>query len=131
MKVKTISHTVLFDAKPRQVYRAFLSAKEHASITGMKASIEGKQGASFKTCGNRNFGYNVFLKTDSRIVQAWSHVSFPKGHYSIIDLTFEKTDDGKTRLTFKQFGAPADCYKWLNKGWKKTYWDPMKKYFDK
>jgi hypothetical protein len=129
MKVKNISHTVLFDAKPLQVYRAFLSAEDHAKITGMKAIIEPTAGAWFKTCGNRNFGYNLYLKNGKKIVQGWSHISFPKGHFSVIDLEFEKTEEGKTRMIFNQYGAPYDSFNWLDKGWHKTYWEPMQEFF--
>jgi uncharacterized protein YndB with AHSA1/START domain len=131
MKTKTIKQTVLIKSSPKKVYDTFMDEKKHRDFTGFDAKIENTMGGKFITCGNRNFGYTLFLKQGERIVQAWAQKNFPDNQYSIIDLKLSKTKDGYTKLTFHQLGAPSECVEWLIPGWKSTYWKPLKKYLEK
>jgi hypothetical protein len=130
MKSKTIRQTILIKSSPIKVYNAFMDEKKHKAFTGFNARIDNRVGGKFKTCGQRNFGYTLFLKSGERIIQAWSHKNFPDNHFSIIDLKLAKTKENFTRITFQQLGTPADCVNWLVPGWKSTYWKPLKNYLE-
>ena len=131
MNTKTIKQTVLIKSSPTKVYDAFMDEKEHQKFTGFTAKVDNRVGGEFITCGNRNFGYTLFLKPGERIVQAWAQIHFPDNQFSIIDIKLFVTNDGFTRLTFHQLGTPAECVEWLIPGWKSTYWEPLKNYLEK
>lgn len=131
MKTRTIKQSVIIKATPEKVYQAFMNEKRHKEFTGYNARIYNKVGGKFITCGNRNFGYSLYLKSGKRIVQAWSQKHFPDNQYSIIDIKLNKLKRGYTRLVFQQTGAPLEAVKWLIPGWKSTYWNPLKNYLEK
>lgn len=132
MKLRThnIFQVIEINASPSEVYDAYIKSKKHASFTGMRAEIDAKQGGTFTTCNERNSGYNLILEKDKSIVQAWTHKSFPPGHYSIVDIRFEATEKG-TRLHFNHIGVPESCDGWLTEGWHKVYWEPLKDFLEK
>jgi len=132
MKTETrnIHHTVVLPASAREVYEVFMNEKLHALATRMAAKIDPREGGRFLTCGDRNFGYNLALEPGKRIVQAWSHKAFPKGHYSVIELILHEKR-GKTTIEFHHYAAPKNCYSWLNPGWYFAYWDRLREFFEK
>ena len=85
MKTNTIKQTFLIKSSPTKVYDAFMNEKKHQEFTGFTAKIENTVGGKFITCGNRNFGYTLFLKPGKRIVQAWAQNHFPDNQFSVID----------------------------------------------
>lgn len=130
MDTKTIKQTVIIKASGKKVYDAFMNEEQHKDFTGFTAKIGNKVGGKFITCGQRNYGYTLFLKPGERIVQAWAHQDFPDNQYSIVDIKLEQTKDGYTKLVFHQLGTPANCVDWLIPGWKSTYWTPLKNYLE-
>jgi uncharacterized protein YndB with AHSA1/START domain len=131
MKTKTIKQTIIIKASAVKIFDAFMNAGQHQKFTGYKASIKLVVGGRFLTCGNRNYGFTLFLGNGRRIIQAWTHKDFPDNHYSVIDIKLSETKPGITKLTFCQFGAPLECAAWLTTGWKSTYWAPLKEYLEK
>lgn len=125
---KDLVHEWEFPAPAATLYAALMDSVTHARFTGYQTFIDPSPGGWFRTCGNRNFGYTLYLRKDRRIVQAWSHKSFPEGHYSIVDFRISKLPRERSLLTFVQTGFPAGAAKWLDSGWKSTYWRPLEKY---
>jgi activator of HSP90 ATPase len=130
MKLKTLHHKVLFKAAPQAVYQALINAREHAALTGAKATSVEKAGGVFTSFDGANSGYNLFLSPGQRIVQAWTQKDFPAGTYTIADFQLKATKSG-TRLDFTQAGIPENAYDWLDSGWKEYYWEPLKKHLEK
>ncbi len=116
-------------ATPRQIYKAWLSSKEHTAFTGDKAVIDPKVGGHFTAFGDYIEGTNVELKPNERIVQAWRTTEFPaNAEDSRLEVILAETTGG-TRFTLKHSKIPkgqGDSYK---DGWKKFYFEPMKEYF--
>ncbi len=129
MEMKTLRHTRTFSAPTERVYDVFMNAAEHAKFTAYDAEIDAREGGWFRTCGDRNYGYTLHLHPGHRIIQAWSHKSFPDGHYSVIDLRLEPAGEG-TRMEFHHFAVPDECYAWLDEGWESTYWAPLARYLE-
>ena len=127
--VRTIRQTVRIKASPRAVFDAFMDAARHRDFTGFTASIDPRVGGKFTTCGDRNFGYTLFLDPAKHIVQAWAHIDFPKGHFSVVDIMLERTSTGCI-IHFQQSTTPAECVSWLKPGWRSTYWVPLKAYLE-
>lgn len=132
MKLRThnIFQVIELNASPSEIYSAYLDASKHAAFTGMKAEIDAVVGGTFTTCNERNWGYNLILEKDKSIVQAWTHKSFPVGHYSIVDIRLEATDKG-SRLHFNHLAVPESCDGWLTEGWQKVYWEPLRDFLEK
>ncbi|MGB1031693.1 MAG: SRPBCC domain-containing protein, partial [Flavobacteriales bacterium] len=64
---------------------------------------------------------------DKLIVLAWTHKKFPRNHFSIVNLSFEKVEGG-TRLSMNHMGVPESCDGWLTEAWHETYWNPLNEY---
>jgi activator of HSP90 ATPase len=116
-------------ATAKQVYRAWLSGREHAAFTGEAAEVDPKVGGRFTAFGDYIEGTNLELQPNKKIVQAWRTTEFPAGsEASRLEVTLENMDRG-TKLTLAHSNIPdgqADSYK---DGWRKFYFKPMKKYF--
>ena len=56
---KDITQTVTFDATPAVVYRALVDAKQHALMTGSRATNDGKVGGTFSAYDAYIVGFNI------------------------------------------------------------------------
>lgn len=124
----TIHQEVEIDAPPQDVFDAMMDQEQHAAFTALEATIDWREGGRFSTCAERNFGYTLALVDGRRIVQAWSHRSFPQHHYTVVTFELEPRGSG-TRLLFTQAGVPEQDVAWLSDGWRTTYWEPLQRYF--
>lgn len=134
MKTKTIEQTVTFDASPRDVYRAYVDAKQHATFTGEKASLQAKPGGKMSAWDGYVSGEMLVLRPSQRIVQTWKSMNWPKGAAeSILDIRLLPKGE-KTELTMVHSGipaTPASLAKGFTTGWYRSYWQPMRAYFKK
>src|SRR4051812_31506544 len=129
MKTKSIKQTVTFSASPKQVYQLLMDAKKHAAFTGSKVKMSAKEKGKFDVFDGYCHGYNMELKEEKKIVQAWHFAEdgWPDDHFSICTFLFEKSGD-KTKLSFTQTDVPEHKAESLKGGWKEFYWEPMKSY---
>ncbi len=127
---KTIQQSVVIKAPRRAVYEALMDSRKHSRFTGGKASITRKAGGKFAAYGSSLSGFTLAFVPNKMIVQAWRADDWPKHHYSIATFTLTSVKSG-TRLTFNQIGVPDKHYRGINKGWKESYWNPMKKALEK
>jgi activator of HSP90 ATPase len=126
----TIRHNVLIHlASPAEVYRAFLSTKEHAKFTGSEAKCSARVGGRFTAWNKYIAGKNIKLVKDKMIVQEWRTSEWPKGYNpSILKISLKKKGKG-TQLSMVQSRVPASQVDEYDKGWYESYWEPLKKYF--
>ncbi len=95
------------------------------SLSGEKAEISKEVGGAFTAWGSHITGFNLVLKPDEKIVQAWRATGWWPDHYSIA--IFDLRDaDGGCELRFTQIGVPPHRYEGHRHGWVDTYWTPMK-----
>jgi activator of HSP90 ATPase len=128
----TIRQKVLIpEATPDDVFRAYLSSKEHTAITGSKATISSRKGAKFIAWDGYISGKNVELIRGKKIVQEWLTTEWPENYApSTLDMTLVEKGDG-TELIFVQTDVPKSQAASYRKGWWDSYWNPMKEYFAK
>jgi activator of HSP90 ATPase len=131
MKTRNIEQKVLFNAGPRAVYEALMNQKKHSQFTGEPAKIRARAGTAFTCHGDYINGFNLELKPNKSIVQAWRARDWPKGHYSIVTFALKRKPEGRTGLRFTQIGVPAGDYVSKHKGWKSHYWEPLKRFLAK
>ena len=118
-------------AKPSEIYKAWLSSREHSAMTGSTAKVTGKVGGKFSAWDGYIFGKTLELEPERRIVQAWRTSEFPnEAPDSRLEVLLVETKTG-TKVTFTHTEIPdgqADSYK---QGWEDFYFKPMKQYFGK
>jgi activator of HSP90 ATPase len=126
MKIKTdnIFQVIEFESSVSEVYNALTDSNLLGKLTGMAASMETREGGAFHAWDNRCHGYMLYLKKETRIVQAWRHNDFPEGMYSIVTFDLEVTETG-SRVSFNHTGVPEDASGWLTDTWRRDFWEPI------
>jgi uncharacterized protein YndB with AHSA1/START domain len=119
-----------FAASPAAVYRALMDGKEHAAFTGAPAEISGEAGGIVSCYGGQVGGRNLELVPGERIVWAWRAGSWPAGAWSIARFLLRKQGKG-THLVFDQEGVPDAALADIEAGWKKMYWEPLRKHLER
>src|ERR1700694_3409767 len=111
MKTRTIEQTVVFDASPREVYRALVESKRHAAFTGARASIANKRGGKMSAYNGYVSGELLVLRPGQRLLPTWKSQTWPRGRAeSILDIRLEPLGK-KTRLTMIHSGVPPSLAK--------------------
>lgn len=124
---KTIKQKVKFRATPDQIYQLLADSKLHTALTGKKATISKKIGGPFSTHGGRVTGVNVDLVPGERLVQAWRSKDFPTGIFSMATFQLSHSKNGGTELELTHRGVPKHLIPAVEKDWKKTYWEKIRK----
>jgi len=121
----------IFNAKPSDIYNAWLSSDGHSYITGSPAKVDGKVGGKFSVWDGYIFGLTLELTPDRRIVQAWRTSEFPDdAPDSHLEVLLEETEGG-TRVTLTHSNMPEDQVEDYRQGWEDFYFKPMREYFGK
>jgi activator of HSP90 ATPase len=125
MPAKDLRQNVTFKASPKTIYNVLFDPKQHAKFTEQPAKIEQRQGGEFSLWDGLISGHVIQFVPYQRIVLAWRHSGWPKGHYSIVWIELKKVRNG-TRLTLEHYGIPSWDFKDISEGWKEFYWSPLK-----
>jgi uncharacterized protein YndB with AHSA1/START domain len=129
MRFGTIRQRVLIEAKPMEVYEAYVDPKKHAAFTGQGATGAPKVGGKFTAGDGYITGKYLELEKGRRILHEWSTTEWPEGYPpSILELTL-KAKGMNTELTMVQSKVPEEQVDYYAEGWKEFYWEPLKKYF--
>ena len=116
-------------ATPEAVFKAWLSSKGHAAMTGSPAKVEPRVGGKFSAWDGYISGTTLVLKPYSRIVQSWRTGEFAEADPdSKIELVLEAIEGG-TRLTLSHTEIPPGQAASYEAGWKEWYFEPMRAYF--
>lgn len=121
----------VFNAKPSEIYSAWLASDGHSAITGSPANVDGKVGGKFSAWDGYIFGSTLELTPDQRIVQAWRTSEFPDdAPDSRIEILLEEVTGG-TKVTLTHSDMPEDQVESYRQGWEDFYFKPMREYFRK
>ena len=127
---KTIRQSVTLNTSPARVYEMLMDSKQHARLTGSRATISRKIGGRFSTFDGYAEGVNLELQPGTKIVQSWRASDWPANHYSKATFALKKVAGG-TRVAFTQSGVPNSQYQSIKQGWIDYYWTPLKQLFYK
>ncbi|MSO65795.1 MAG: hypothetical protein EXQ85_08385 [Alphaproteobacteria bacterium] len=123
-----IHQEVTLNASLKQVYEAFLDAKQHSAFTGgAPAEISREVGGAFSCHGGQIVSRHIELLANGRIIQAWRVNAWPAGVYSIVKLEL-KSEGKTTRVILDQSGIPEGAREHLEGGWSAMYWEPLRRY---
>lgn len=128
---RTITQTLVVQAKPADVYDAFMNPRKHAAFTGGAATGSRRIGGAFTACDGYIRGVNRQLSPGKKIVQDWRTTEWPDGAPdSRVELTFRAVK-GATQLRMVHSNVPAEQADRYRQGWIDYYWTPLQSYFSK
>ncbi len=129
MPTDSFQVSAIIPATPEKVYKAWLSGREHAAMTGGGATGSARIGGRFTAWDGYIEGKHVELEPGKRIVQTWRTSEFaaadPDSRLEVV-LTPAK---GGTKVTLKHSDIPAGQGAGYKSGWVEHYFEPMKDYF--
>jgi activator of HSP90 ATPase len=98
-------------------------------MTGGEAHVDPREGGEYDAWDGYIHGTTLTLEPFTRIVQTWRSANFTEEHAdSTIEVLFTG-DDGGTRIIVRHSNVPEDQPGYEDGGWQKSYFDPMKAYF--
>jgi activator of HSP90 ATPase len=131
VKTRTIRQKEFIEAKPVDIYDAFLNEQKHTEFTGARATCDRRVGGKFTAWDGYISGKNMKLENGKRIIQEWKTTEWPSGYPpSVIEFTF-KPRAGGTVISMTQTNVPATQANDYRQGWVDHYWTPLKKYFSR
>jgi activator of HSP90 ATPase len=122
----SLHYDVILNATPHRIYEILLGSDKFATLTGLPAEIDAREGGAFSLFGGLIGGRNVELVPDERIVQAWRPASWDAGIYSIVRFEL-RAQDSKTELVLDHTGFAEGLADHLNLGWNGHYLKPLAK----
>ncbi len=129
MKNASISLSAVIPATPEQIYKAWMSGKGHAAMTGSSATVVAKAGGKFTAWEGYISGKTLELEPGRRILQSWRTTEFAReAADSRLEVILAPARGG-TRVTLKHSELPAGSSAEYRKGWVDFYFKPMKEYF--
>lgn len=122
--------TDVIPTTPKQIYDAWLDSRLHAKMTGgQPATISAVEGTRFVVWWGFITGKNIMLEPGKRIVQSWRTTQFQDSDSdSQIEVLLELVA-GATRVTIHHTNVPDGLTNYLDGGWQRDYFDPMKRFF--
>jgi uncharacterized protein YndB with AHSA1/START domain len=121
---------VRFPVKPERIYRAWLSSRGHAAMTGAPARMSGRKGGRFSAADGYISGKNLKLRPEWCIVQSWRTTEFPRtAKDSQIELCIHPDGKDGAKLVFTHSKLTPRQVRQYRHGWNTYYWKPMRKYF--
>lgn len=130
MARETITVSGEVPARPGRLFKAWLSAKEHAAFTGQAAEVEPRAGTRHAAWGGYIHGWTLSVDADERrFVQAWRTTDFASGDPdSVVTVTVTRSKNG-ARVEIVHADLPEGSGARYQKGWEDFYLDPLRKYF--
>lgn len=123
--------SAIIPATPEKIYRAWLSGKEHAAMTGGGATGSRRVGGRFIAWDGYIEGKNIELEPGKRILQTWRTSEFAADDPdSRVEVILTPAKDG-TKVTLKHSDIPTGQGAGYRSGWAEHYFAPMKAYFNR
>ena len=128
---RIVKQSVTLPASSKDLYSMYLSPRAHGAITGGTVVISERRGSKFKAFGGALSGRMLQTIHGTLIVQAWRSTAFKKSDAdSTLVLRF--TPKGRSgRIDLVHVNVPNHDYQGVNKGWKRYYWKPWRKYLSR
>jgi len=117
-------------ASPDDIFAAWMSSEGDSAMTGSEARIGPAVGDEFDAWDGYIHGRTLELEPSRRIVQSWRTTQFTDDHEdSKIEVLLDGRGDA-TLVTVRHSNVPVDQRGYEVGGWQKSYFTPMKAYFE-
>ena len=129
MATERIELSRVLPATPESIFRAWMTATEHAEFTGAPATIDATEGGDFEVWDGYITGKTLELRPPRLIIQAWRTTEFPEdAPDSRLEVSLEAADGG-TCVTIRHSEIPEGHGKAYRQGWGEHYLDRLQEYF--
>lgn len=130
VKIETanISISDSFKCRADEFYRVLTDANLLRAFTQSDVTVDPIVGGKFSLLGGNIEGKFTQLDINTCIKQEWRLKSWPAGHYSEVTITITEKEDS-TYVTIKQSGIPKLELERTEEGWKRHYFESIKKVF--
>ncbi|CAD6506051.1 BgTH12-06983 [Blumeria graminis f. sp. triticale] len=128
----TVTDNEEFRAPATELYRTFIDPQRIAAFTRAPPKIfEGANvGCKFELFGGNVAGEYTELLEPTKIVQKWRLDTWPKGHFSRLEIVFDQNDiDNVTVMRVTWSGVPIGHEEVTKKNWKEYYVRSIKQTF--
>jgi activator of HSP90 ATPase len=117
-------------ASPQEIYDAWMSSEGHSAMTGGAAHVDPVVGGEYDAWDGYIHGTTVVLEPPTRLVQSWRSAGFTDANEdSQIEVLLEANEAG-TLVRVLHSSVPDDHRGYEDGRWQKSYFDPMKAYFE-
>ena len=118
------------NATKEDIYELWLNSKKHSKLIGAPAVTSNKLGGKISIWDGYITGKNIELVKDYKIVQLlrFDYEDWDEDHFSKFTLKFKMKPNGKIQIVMNQSQIPFEYAKEISDGWKKYYWERLKKY---
>lgn len=120
----TLSVNDEFRTTAEELYTTFTSADRLTAFTrAPPTTFDGaKPGGKFALFGGNVSGEYVTLEPPTKIVQKWRLGSWPAGHYSTLEITFDQNNtDAVTNMRVEWRGVPVGEEEVVRRNWGEYY----------
>jgi activator of HSP90 ATPase len=124
----TIEQSVHFPATARELYDIYMDPKRHSAFTGGPVKISPKPGSKFDAFHGMLSGSTVAVIPGKLIVQRWRSTHFHAGDPDSILILYFIQAGKRGRIDLAHVNVPKQDHKGVTDGWKKYYWEPLRKY---
>lgn len=116
--------------RPRRLFKAWLSAKEHAAFTGQPAVVTPREGTRHTAWDGYIHGWTLTIDAGKRrFTQSWRTTEFaPSDPDSTVTVTVSRTKGG-ARVEIAHADIPEGHGERYQKGWEDHYLAPLRSYF--
>jgi hypothetical protein len=130
MARETIKVSGEVPSRPRRLFKAWLSAKEHAAFTGQPAEVTPREGTRHAAWDGYIHGWTLTIDAGKRrFTQSWRTTEFaPSDPDSTVTVTISRSKVG-ARVEIAHADIPEGHGERYQKGWEDHYLAPLRSYF--
>ena len=125
---KTLRVEELMKCKAEEFFRCLTDPQTVSAFTQSKAIVEPKVGGEFVLFDGQIHGSIVEMQSPTFLRQRWRFKAWPAGHYSDVCIRIEQRSDD-TLVVLEQSGVPVSDFERTENGWRRFYFDAMKRTF--
>ncbi|PRD27389.1 UNVERIFIED_CONTAM: Ahsa1 [Trichonephila clavipes] len=121
-----IRSTQVFKCTADEFYKAMTEKALVQAFTQGNCVLESEEGGKFELFDGNVQGFFVKLVPCKTIQQKWRFKTWPEGHFSDVKIDINQKSDC-TEVHVLQVGVPKAEFENTSIGWKRFYWDSIKR----
>ena len=119
-----VYHTVYFQKPPEEVWKMLTNPASWAPSSVKESEFSEKPGGKFSYHDSVE-GTNLYLQTNTRLLQSWRTTDWPAGVSSTVRINMEPESQNGTKLILLQQDVPPNFVKKTDDLWSGLFWKPI------